>query len=220
MAINTHIEPYTYSLSRYNGEIKFALMKRENANREPAFQKLLVRDRFCRELLIKTLRILLTSQHHQILETTTGASPVVRSHQKYDASKYGYLKITDNLSAEKQKEVISCLFELLKALFIKPLTLEEFSMVFRKNESAAIELNIAKANPANLDTQKLHLLFRQLKDERILIASWQLIQKKIWVYNHAGEIVNSVYQISKSKISTDKARQVYRLLKPVSELLP
>ncbi len=93
-------------------------------------------------------------------------------------------------------------------------------MVFRKNEAAAIELNVAQANLANLDAQKLHLLFRQLKDEQILIASWQIIQEKLWVYNHAGELVNSVFQISKSKISTDKTRQVYKLLKPVSELLP
>jgi hypothetical protein len=219
-AINTHHEPYAYSLTRYNGEIKFALMKRENAEREPAFLQLLIRDRSCRDVLTKYLQTLLASQHHQVPETITVASPVIPSPQKYDASKYGYLKITDDLSAVKQKEVINSLYELLKALFIKAYTLEEFSMVFRKNEAAAIELSLAQANPANLDAQKLHLLFRQLKDEKILIASWQIIQEKIWVYNHAGEIVNSVYQISKSKISTDKARQVYKLLKPVSELLP
>jgi hypothetical protein len=219
-AINTHHEPYNYPLTRYNGEIKFALMKRENAEREPAFQQLLIRDRYCRNLLTKYLQTLLASQHHQVPETITAVSPVISSHQEYDASKYGYLKITDALSAEKQKEVVSSLYEILKALFVKPYTFDEFSIVFRKNEAAAIELNLAQTNPANLDAQKLHLLFRQLKNEKILIASWQLIQEKIWVYNHAGEMVNSVYQISKRKISTDKARQVYKLLKPVSELLP
>jgi hypothetical protein len=219
-AISSHNEPYTYSLTRYNGEIKFALMKRENAEREPAFQQLLIRDKSCRDMLIKYLQTLLASQHHQVPERIEITPIVIPSPQKYDASKYGYLKITDDLSVEKQKEVISHLYDLLKALFIKPYTLEEFSMIFRKNEAAAIELNLAQANPANLDAQKLHLLFRQLKDEKILIASWQLIREKLWVYNYAGELVNSVYQISKSKISIDKARQVYKLLKPVSELLP
>jgi hypothetical protein len=219
-AVSTHHEPYTYSLNRYSGEIKFALMKRENAGREPAFQQLLIRDKSCRDRLTKYLQTLLASQHHQVPVRIEMTPTVVHSPQKYDASKYGYLKITDDLNAEKQKEVISYLYDLLNALFIKPYSLEEFSMIFRKNEAAAIELNLAQANPTNLDAQKLHLLFRQLKDEKILIASWQLIQEKLWVYNHAGERVNSVYQISKGKISNDKARQVYKLLKPVSELLP
>jgi hypothetical protein len=34
-----------------------------------------------------------------------GHPPVIVSPQKYDASKYRYLKITDNLSVEMQKEV-------------------------------------------------------------------------------------------------------------------
>jgi hypothetical protein len=219
-AISAYHEPYTYSLNRYSGEIKFALMKRENAGREPTFQQLLIRDKSCRDRLIKYLQTLLASQHHQVPERIAIIPTVIPSPQKYDASKYGYLKITDDLSAEKQKEVINHLYDLLKALFIKPYSLEEFSMIFRKNEAAAIELNLAQANPANLDAQKLHLLFRQLKDEKILIASWQLIQEKLWVYNQGGERVNSVYQISKGKISSDKARQVYKLLKPLSELLP
>lgn len=55
-AISTNHEPYTYSLTRYIGEIKFALMKRENAEREPAFQQLLLRDKSCRGMLIKYLQ--------------------------------------------------------------------------------------------------------------------------------------------------------------------
>lgn len=170
--------------------------------------------------LIQSLQTLLASQNHEAPERIAISSPVTHSPQKYEASRCGYLKITDELSAETQNEVIGHLYNLLKALFIKQYSLDEFSMVFRKNEADALQLSLVQPNPDNLDAQKLHLLFRQLKDEKILLASWQLIQDKLWVFNQAGELVNSVYQISKGKISRDKARQVYKLLKPVSELLP
>jgi hypothetical protein len=218
--LKTHHEPYKYPLTRYNGEIKFALIKRVNAERKPEFQQVLIRDKSCRDTITKYLQTLLASQLHQVPETAEITQPEINSPQKYDASKYGYLKITDDLGVERQKEVISLLYDLFKMLFRKPYSLEEFSMIFRKNEAAAIELSLAQSSPANLDAQKLHLLFRQLKEEKILIASWPLIREKIWVYNQGGELVNTVYQISKSKISTNKARQVYNLLKPISELLP
>jgi hypothetical protein len=103
-ALHSNKDPYSYPLTRYSGEIKFALLKRENALREPAFQKIITRDSYCRDMLTRYLQTLLASQHHQVPETIMVTPPVIVSPQKYDASKYGYLKITDNLSVEMQKD--------------------------------------------------------------------------------------------------------------------
>jgi hypothetical protein len=212
---------YTYTLDEYTGKIKFALLKHSNAQeKETLFPQILERDEQNRLAIINCLKSILVSKNGRIDKQPDNINDHLPAGTKYEASQYGYLRITDVLSDENQQTVISFLYDNLKELFITPYSLIEFSEVFRKESSGMIEINISLDNTASLDTQKLHLILRRLKDEKIIIASWEVIKQKIGVYNKAGEWVNSVYQISKGKISTDKLRQVNKLLKPLFDLLP
>jgi len=82
-----------------------------------------------------------------------------------------------------------------------------------------VSLNVSKPSPNHLDAQKIHWLLRCLKD-RIISASWDVVSKKIVVYNQRGRIVKSVYQISEGKIQPPKRRQVENLLQPLFDQLP
>jgi hypothetical protein len=210
-------QPYSYSLAQYDGEAKFALMKRFNMNREELFEEIYKRDQGFRHTLLECLHSLLRETSNEVAKSAAERR-ISLVAKKYEPSLYGYIKITDTLTGAKQKEIITFLYHTLNDLFTKDYSLEDFSRIFRGDNETVIELNIAQANTIYLGAQKLHLLFSRLKDEKIIIASWEVIKQKIRVYNQAGDLVNSVYQISKAKISADKLRQVNKLLKPILEL--
>ncbi|MBS7566843.1 hypothetical protein KHS38_20730 [Mucilaginibacter sp. Bleaf8] len=205
-------EPYAYPLDAYEGETKFALIKRHTMDKKGNSREFLSRDKHFRKVLNETLR----SLHANINQNQ---NDTVINTRKYEPSIYGYLRFSDVLTIEQQEKVIEFLFEILKDLFKAEYSYKEFYQLFNNETSKPVELDISKENKSFLDAQKLHLLFRKLKD-RILVASWDIIRQKIIVYNQTGDVVTSVYQLSSSKISSDKLRQVNRLLQPVLNLLP
>jgi hypothetical protein len=205
-------EPYIYSLDAYEGETKFALIKRHDMDRKGRSSRFLERDHNFRSLLTDALKAL-----HGINELDKSSSPI--APRKYEPSVYGYLRFSDMLTFEQQETVIKFLYNTLKDLFRADYSFEHFYRVFNDENSKPIELDVSKPTTSFLDAQKLHLLFRKLK-EQVLVASWDIIRQKIIVYNQAREVVASVYQLSSNKISPGKSRQVNKLLQPVLRMLP
>lgn len=223
--------PYRFALNAYQDKAKFALMKRQNLKEKGEEAPFLERDRQFRLAFGDTMKKLRVEQAMQIEQVSlsdisgtnedvpkriTSETPAV----KYEPSLYGYLRLNDNLTVEHQTAVIHFLYDLLQELFYNQCTLRKFEAIFLYEQSDAVMLDLSKYTSHHLDAQKLHLIFRSLKDtKKILSAGWETIRKKIIVYNKQGLIVQSVYQISQSKISSQKKRQVEKLLQPLFDKL-
>lgn len=220
--ISNNPRSYEYSLNEYTGEIKFALLKHTNIQREEVFKEILARDENIREHIRSCLFNL--NQTDNISEQQTLAErdfrPAVFS-KGYEPSQYGFIKINDVLDVESQNTVINFLYETLHDLFKKEYTLEDFTCIFHPNDNwREIELDITRPNRHYLDAQKLHLLFRELKDNKVIIASWDTIKQKLIVHNKDNEVVGTAYQISMGKVSPAKLRQTQKLLLAVLRLMP
>jgi len=225
-------EPYRFALNAYQDKAKFALMKRQNLKEKGEEAPFLARDRQFRLAFGETMKKIQAEQAVQIeqaLLLDVGAAsepgpkliPSETPPVKYEPSLYGYLRLNDNLTVEQQTAVIHFLYDLLKELFYNQCTLKKFEAVFLYEQSDAVILDLSKYTSNHLDAQKIHWIFRSLKDtNKILSASWEVIRKKIIVYNKQGLIVQSVYQISESKIPSQKKRQVEKLLQPLFDKLP
>ena len=229
-------EPYQFPLNKYQGKAKFALMKRQNMDEKGTVTPFIERDQHFRLVFAETLE----SLREQIKDEEFAADMVVDSHllnlpveeevqipnepdfsgpKKYEPSLYGYLRLNDYLNTEQQQMVINFLYDLLKDLFYKEISFKNFEAIFYQEQSTAVSLNVSKPSHNHLDAQKIHWLLRCLKD-RIISASWDVVSKKIVVYNQRGRIVKSVYQISEGKIQPPKRRQVENLLQPLFDQLP
>jgi len=229
-------EPYQFALNAYQGKAKFSLMKRQNMGEKGSVAPFSERDHQFRkafEEALKSLHPQNVQDEEQVVfsnnpppylsaggnrnETPSEESTI----KKYEPSLYGYLRFNDNLTIDHQAIIINYLYDLLKGLFFKEYSFEEFEALFLYEQSDAIVLDISKYTSDHLDAQKLHLVFRSLKDtQKIISASWDVFRKKIVVYNKQGLIVQSVYQISESKIPPQKRRQAEKLLQPLFDKLP
>jgi len=229
-------EPYQFALNAYQGKAKFSLMKRQNMGQKGSVAPFSERDHQFRKAFEEALKSLhpqnlqedekvslpnnpppQLSENDNRNEILSDESPI----KKYEPSLYGYLRFNDNLTIDHQTIIINYLYDLLKGLFFKEYSFKEFEAVFLYEQSDAIVLDISKYTSYHLDAQKLHLVFRALKDtQKILSASWDVFRKKIVVYNKQGLIVQSVYQISESKIPPQKRRQAEKLLQPLFDKLP
>lgn len=226
-------EPYQFALNAYQGKAKFSLMKRQNMGEKGSVAPFSERDHQFRKAFAEVLKSLHLQNEEQVLfsnnpppylsaggnrnETLSEESTI----KKYEPSLYGYLRFNDNLTIGHQAIIINYLYDLLKGLFFKEYSFEEFEALFLYEQSDAIVLDISKYTSDHLDAQKLHLVFRSLKDtQKIISASWDVFRKKIVVYNKQGLIVQSVYQISEGKIASQKRRQVEKLLQPLFDKLP
>jgi len=228
-------EPYTFALNAYQDKAKFALMKRQNMKETGSEAPFLERDRQFRRAFgeaMSKLRgenitglnegLFLDKSHEgKFVEDRSKPVPSETSTIKYESSLYGYLRLSDNLAAEQQAIVIRFLYDLFKELFYTECPFKKFEGIFFYEQSDAVILDLSKYSSHHLDAQKLHWILRSLKDtKKILSASWEIIRKKIIVYNKQGLIVQSVYQISESKIPSQKRRQVEKLLQPLFDQLP
>jgi len=228
-------EPYRFALNAYQDKAKFALMKRQNMKQIGSEAPFLERDRQFRRTFAEAMKKLQAEKTVQIDQAllldkrppgkfNEGMPKLVPSETlaiKYEPSLYGYLRLNENLTAEHQATVIHFLYDLLKELFYTESPFKKFEAIFLYEQSEAVMLDLSKYNSTHLDAQKLHWIFRSLKDtQKILSASWEVIRKKIVVYNKQGLIVQSVYQISESKIPSQKRRQVEKILQPLFDQLP
>lgn len=229
-------EPYQFALNAYQGKAKFSLIKRQNMDVSGNVTPFVERDRQFRMVFAETLENLrvkklqepevaiissdfpaqLSDNDVQADSQTAETGP-----KRYEPSLYGFLRLNDYLTNDQRDITIRYLYDLLKDLFYKQYTFQDFEAIFYHEQSTAISLNISKPSGYHLDAQRLHLLLRSLKDtQKILSVSWDIISHKILVYNRQGNIVKSVYQISESKISSHKRKQVEKLLQPLFDQLP
>jgi hypothetical protein len=228
-------EPYQFPLNTYQGKAKFSLMKRQNMGDKGSVAPFAERDqqfRLAFTYALKTFRDEIQQQTEPVLPSEDNIVPLEIGNRadaqteeattkKYEPSLYGYLKLNENLTFDQQEIIIHYLYDLLKDLFYKECSFEDFEAAFLYQRSAPILLDISKPNGHHFDAQRLHWLLRSLKDTRKLLAtSWDVVSKKIVVYNQRGRIIKSVYQISESKISPQKRRQVEKLLRPLFDQLP
>jgi hypothetical protein len=227
-------EPYQFPLNTYQGKAKFSLIKRQNMGDKGSVAPFAERDQQFRLTFTEALKGLrdemqqetepVLSEENVALPKTgdrTDAQTIEVTPKKYEPSLYGYLKLNENLTFNQQETIIHFLYDLLKDLFYKECSFEDFEAAFLYEKSAAIMLDISKPNDHHFDAQRIHWLLRSLKDTRkLLAASWEVVSRKIYVYNQSGRIIKSVYQISESKISFQKRRQVEKLLKPLFDQLP
>ncbi len=231
-------EPYQFQLNTFQDKAKFSLLKRQNLGENGSVTPFVERDNKFRQIFKVALKNHhLENEHGRrvgqvLISDKTPAQPFYTAGgndkqsnefavKKYEPSLYGYLKLNENLNIDQQATIIHYLYDLLKDLFFKECSFKEFEAIFIYEQSEAIVLDISKPTNYHLDTQKLHWVFRSLKDsKKIISASWDIIRKKIIVYNKQGHIVQSVYQISESKIPSQKRRQVEKLLQPLFDKLP
>jgi len=228
-------EPYQFPLNTYQGRAKFSLMKRQNMGDKGSDAPFAERDQQFRLAFTEALKgirdkkqqetapELLSGIHVALLEAGNRGDAQTEevTPKKYEPSLYGYLKLNDHLTLDQQDTIIHFLYDLLKELFFKECSFEDFEAAFQYEKSEPILLDISKPSRHHFDAQRLHWLLRSLKDTRkLLSASWDIVSKKIIVYNQRGRIVKSVYQISEGKIQPPKRRQVENLLQPLFDQLP
>ena len=221
-------EPYQFELNAYQDKAKFALMKRQSIGEKGTVTPFLERDKYFRQIFTQTLETkkeqlaaqIVSSEPQKVYQSTEILNELSPIAKKYEPSLYNYLKLNDNLTYPQQTIIINFLYDLLKDNFYKEISLKEFEAAFYNEQSEPIMIDISKSGAYKFDAQKMHWLLRSLKDNQILTASWDIVQKKINVYNQQGHFIKSVYQISGNKISSQKRRQVENLLQPLFDRLP
>ena len=229
--LNDIPEPYAFSLNTYQEEAKFALLRRQVVDEKGITKPFKERDKVFREAFMTVLHERLNDftllQKNDSTERATELSEnlisdnLLTTTKNYEPTTYQYLKLSDVLDAAQQETAITFIYDVLKELFMKPCTLSEFRALFFEAHSRSITLNISLPNEHKFDTQKLHWLLRSIRDSSLLVGGgWDVIRKKILVYNKEGRLMESAYSISEQKISSSKKRQVEIILKPLLDQLP
>jgi hypothetical protein len=228
-------EPYQFSLNKYQGKAKFALMKRQNMGEKGTVAPFIERDHYFRLAFAETLESIRAEKQEQeftadmivdedlpdlpVAELPMHDQPDFSGPKKYEPSLYGYLRLNDYLSMEQKGIVINFLYDILHDLFYQDISSKNFEAIFYQEQSTAVSLNVSKPSPHHLDAQKMHWLLRCLKD-KIISASWDVVASKIVVHNKKGQIIKSVYQFSEDKIASNKKKQIENLLAPLFKQLP
>ena len=230
--LNDIPEPYVFSLTTYQEEAKFALLRRQVMDEKGTIKPFKERDKVFRNGFMAVLRkrldqYVLINEHRPDLveagsvEDSTFSIPETGAPKNYEPTAYQYLKLTDVLDNAEQERAVHFLYDLLKDIFMKPYTPDEFRALFFDAHSRSITLNISIPNEHKFDTQKLHWLLRSIRDNGLLVGGgWDVIRKKLLVYNNESRLMESAYVISEQKISASKKRHVEKLLKPLFDSLP
>jgi hypothetical protein len=220
-------EAYGYDLEEGDAAQQWALLKRANFQACADFRAIAERDRAqrteLREHLLRLRHQLSAGQKNErppavpvaaASPKNTSAIPLERlAPRRREASDYHYLKLNDQLSAASCRKVIDFLHELLEPCFRTPLSRDAFARIFRQEDSPAMDL----MKKAHWDNQCFFILFRELKNRKILAVTWPVIDEKIQVFKSDGSPFSAFSQYSSGKINARKRQQVLRAL---SGLLP
>ncbi|MGN6180647.1 MAG: hypothetical protein ACTHNW_15795 [Mucilaginibacter sp.] len=225
--LDNHPAPYEFDLNTYQDRAKFALLKRQNISENGAINTFLERDAYFRNTFKDALLSIKNDLKKGTPEPLADQPVVAKSEErfiaeskKYEPSVYGYLRLNETLTEEQRKDVINFLYDLLKDLFFKNYSFQDFQSIFTTENSQPIMLDISIENTYHIDAQKLHWLIRSLRDtQKLLPVGWEVIRKKLIVYNQHGHLVGTAYQISETKIPVQKKRQVQKLLQPLFDKL-
>lgn len=112
-------------------------------------------------------------------------------------------------------KVIEFLYDYLEPAFRRTYTLEEFSAIFTKEDSPTLEL----VKKANWDNQTLMILFQELKNEKVLVVSWPVVEQKVKMFKENGSPSSGFSQFSSGKIIAKKQNAVKKALEPLFALI-
>lgn len=208
-------QAYEYDLNNADHRQKWALLKNSKFQRYEDFLRIREADKEQRRLLRERLQTLL--QHDmkpaEARDEEKPAAPAKRRER--EASLYTYLKLSDDIPANKTQEVIGHLYDLLEECFRRPYSREEFATIFNEEESPELEL----VRRPNFDNQHYKVLFQELKNSGVLIVSWSVIDKKVSVFNVDGKPFSGFSELSSGKIDDKKTNRIKKLLKPLIDML-
>lgn len=213
-------QAYLYDLSQADPRQQWALLKRNNFLYNADFLHIIGIDTAQRRLLLARLQSLLQQKVAEPAKETETIFdqkkdlPVARRRER-ESSLYSYLKLSDDIAPTKAREVVKNLYDLLKGSFRHPYTLEEFAIMFAREDSPPLELI---KRPA-FDNQHLKLVFQELKNNRILVVSWLVIDRKVWVFNTEGKQFSGFSEISGHSINNRKVQRIRKLLAPLLDMI-
>jgi hypothetical protein len=228
-ALEKYPEAYSYALHEADDRQKWALLKKTNFQKCSDFQHIVATDRQQRSLLLQHLQSLLyaISPIHIPADPVTEVDIPAAQQEKLqpikptakprerEASLVRYLKLNEDLLPAACNRVIEFLYDYLEPAFRRTYTLEEFSAIFTKEDGPTLEL----VKKANWDNQALMILFQELKNEKVLVVSWPVVEQKVKMFKENGNPFSGFSQLSSGKINTKKQNAVKKALEPLFALI-
>jgi hypothetical protein len=224
-ALEKYPEAYSYALHEADDRQKWALLKKTNFQKCSDFQLIVATDRQQRSLLLQHLQSLLYAISPADPVTDVDVSPAQQEKlqpikptakpREREASLAQYLKLNEDLLSAACQKVIEFLYDYLEPAFRRTYTLEEFSAIFTKEDSPTLEL----VKKANWDNQTLMILFRELKNEKVLVVSWPVVEQKVKMFKDNGSPFSGFAQFSSGKINAKKQNAVKKELEPLFALI-
>ncbi|WP_436490363.1 hypothetical protein [Chitinophaga sp. ARDCPP14] len=205
-------QAYQYDLEDADNKQKWALLKKSNFQKNVDFLKIVENDKEQRTILFDYLQNLQEKIGKEQITDPNKESAVPPPKQETtpttgkrerEASSYNYLKLNEDLSPETCNEVIDFLYTTFNPYFHVPYDVATFRKIFSNEDSPELELIKKK----NFNNQSLKIIFQALKEAKGLIVSWQVIEKKVRLFNANGSPFAGFSEVSMGKIRRQKRQK-------------
>ncbi|MCK7557557.1 hypothetical protein MKQ70_22155 [Chitinophaga sedimenti] len=171
--LNEFPHAYQYDLKSADYYQQWALLKKTNFLKCDEFRKIMEIDGAQRARMLSHVQALLSDRGTVPEPIITEPKPAKRQRE---ASQYNYLKLSDDLAASQQNEVIQGLYELFTPHFREAKEFEDFRKAFREGGAPVIEL----LRNELADQQYYWVIFRELKQHG-LVVTWDVIDRMVHI---------------------------------------
>ncbi|WP_126245001.1 hypothetical protein [Chitinophaga rhizosphaerae] len=205
-------QAYQYDVKAADHRQQWALLKKTNFLKYDDFRKIMEIDEAQRARLLSHIQSLLAGRPEPPAVEPQLPEPKPGKRQR-EASQYRYLKLSDDLTAGQQNEVIREMYELLQPHFRAAKNFEDFQKVFREEGAPVLEL----VREGQADQQYYWVIFREIKQNGLTV-SWDVIDRFVHIYDAGGKKLAGFSRINTS-IDLQKERKARRSVEPVIKLI-